>query len=847
MEISGLSSGEVNKRRSLGLSNEVIDSYNSTYLQIFVRNILSLINIVIFPLLVALAFFELYREILAFSTFLIINTIVSILDEVRIKKKIDKLKSEFQISATVIRDGNLLSIPVSEIVQGDFVKAKEGEGIISDGKIISERYLQLDESILTGESNYQRKEIGEKVLSGSYVVTGECIYEVESVGKNNYLNKLGSEAVKIKELKSPVQKAADRIILFLTFAAISSGLLNLYLSIRGGASYELAVLSLTTIVALIIPQTLIFLYTLTYTISISKLFSKGILVQKGGSIEEISNVDVICFDKTGTITDNKMKIKDAKFFNIDEKVFGTFYNSVAPQLVSVNETQRNINEFFSNLNRFQIKNFDQIPFTSKLKYSLVKGDYQGKTKVIVLGAFSVIEKVLENGLRSDLQQFIEEKENEGFRVLSAVYAEFDEGSFDINDPLSFKTSKASVFIIEETLNPGIKDILSRLNDQSIKIKIISGDSKRSVERICQKIGIDSSQIMDLSEDLSDEDFQEAILEKSVFTRAKPEDKLKIINALNEKGLKTAMVGDGINDVLGLKAASVSIAMESGAKITREVSDIVLLKNDYSKIPDIFFEGDNIIFNLKLSTKIFLVKSLFAFFVGIFFTLRSEVVPLHPASTLIFSFLGSSAPSYVLVFTRQKVKLVGTFFRDVFSTVVPSALIFAVLFISFYLFILKDNYDFLNANTALVLFVLSISIIYSLYLVWEAKKIRSIILSLFVYIILFGIGTYQTLLPFSSLDPFEFNIILISVMFLFGFIILFIFLRGLKRRSFLKDFFISIISFIWIPVVLIFPFREYYSVTRIPFELFVRVFILSLIGLVLLILFNKISRRIILNR
>src|SRR5690606_17589583 len=370
-EIKGLSHAEVLEKKSLGLSNEIIDSYNSTYPQIFIRNIFSLINIVLTPLLIALGYFELYKEIIAFSTFLIINTIVSIADEVSIKKKLDELKSEFQQNARVIREGTEHLIPVSEIVQGDFVKAREGEGIIADGTIVYENYFQVDESILTGESNYLRKENGEKVMSGSYVVTGECIYVVESIGKDNYLNRLGSEAVKVKEKKSPIQYAADKIILFLVISAILAGGLNLYFSVTNGATYEQAILSLTTIVALIIPQTLIFLFTLTFTISITKLYSKGILVQKGGSIEELSNVNVICFDKTGTITTNKMSVERIKYFNIKEETFGSFYNSIKSNLVGVNETQKLVNEKYKDFEKLEVQNFDQVPFTSKQKYSLV--------------------------------------------------------------------------------------------------------------------------------------------------------------------------------------------------------------------------------------------------------------------------------------------------------------------------------------------------------------------------------------------------------------------------------------------------------------------------------------------
>lgn len=846
MEIKGLTEKEVQQKKSLGLSNEVIDSYNSTYWQIVLRNVFSLINIVLFPLLIALGYLRLYSEIFAFSTFLIINTIVSIVDEVRIKRKLDNLKSEFQVTAKVIRDGQDLEIPVSEIVQGDYVIASEGDGIIADGEIIDENYLQVDESMLTGESNYLRRDKGERVLSGSYVVTGNCIYLVESVGKNNYLNKLGSEAVKLKEKRSPVQRAADRIVLFLTFSAIFAGAVNLAVVLNNGTSYEAAILSVTTIVALIIPQTLIFLFTLTYTISITKLYSKGILIQKGGSIEELANVNVICFDKTGTITTNKMVLREVKYFNLEEKTFGDFYNSIAKKLVSVNSTQKIVNNKFSKFEKFEISNFDQIPFTSKQKYSLVKAEKDGKTLVIALGAFSSLNSSIRSDMRDEIQKYMQSEESKGMRVLIGIYKEMNPSSFDLENPLGFESSEVVVFSIEETLNPGINEILDKLRAQDIAVKIISGDSKVSVTRICQKIGIDPEQIVDLSEnpDIVDEkSFVDAVVSKTVFTRAKPEDKLKIINILNHEGFKTAMVGDGINDVLGLKAASVSIAMESGAKIAREVSDIVLLKNDYQKIPDVFYEGDNIIFNLKLSTKIFLAKSISAILMSLFYTLRLEVMPLHPSSTLIFSFLGSSVPSYVVIFTRQKVENAEHFFRNVLSSALPTAAIFAGLFILLDQVFLAGKYDFVTINTALVIFFLGVSIIYSLYLVWEAKKVSSIFAQIGLFTILMLLGISQTILPINLNDPLYVNLFLLWVMAMGGVLLFYIFNKVLSPKRFIYRIGLLVPAFIWIPVVSVFPFQSYYHVTRIPLNLYGLIALFIVLGLALIVIFNTITKKL----
>ena len=278
--VEGLSSIEVQKRRKLGLSNQVIDSYTPSYFRIILRNIFSIINIVVVPLLVALVAFGLFREVFAFIVFVFINTIISAADEIRAKRTLDKLKSQFQITATVIRDSQKIEIPVNQIVKGDYIFVNEGENIVADGEIISANYLQIDESMLTGESNYLQKEPKDKVLSASFVVTGSCIYVAENVGKSNYLNKLGSEATKYKEKKSQLQKNGDKMILFLVIASILTSAITYASSVSLGENQVSSLLSLTTAISLIIPQTLIFLFTLTFTISIIRLYQKGVLIQK---------------------------------------------------------------------------------------------------------------------------------------------------------------------------------------------------------------------------------------------------------------------------------------------------------------------------------------------------------------------------------------------------------------------------------------------------------------------------------------------------------------------------------------------------------------------------------------
>lgn len=832
MKYTGLTTEEVKDKKNLGLVNTTIDTYNATYPQIFRRNIFNLVNIVLFPLLIVLGTFQLYVEILAFTTFLTINTIVSILDEVRAKRKLDRLKSQFQQTARVIRDGKESLLAVSEIVEGDYILGKEGEGIIADGTVLEENYLQIDESMLTGESNYIEKDPKDKVLSGSFIVTGNCIYVIEKVGKANYLNKLGAEAFRYKKKVSSLQEEGNKLITFLVIAGFFLAALNFLVTEGTGIEITTRILSLTAIIALIIPQTLIFLFTLTFTISITKLFNKGILIQKGGSIEELANIDTICFDKTGTLTTNKMHIIKTRAFNLDLKKFGEFYNSLQKQIISVNETQKIINEFFKKYPKVEISKFNQIPFTSKNKFSLATGYNNKEFTSIIFGALTILKESIAPEILDDVMNYVLKEEQAGNRVLVGIFTKTKSditNDFKIKKVLENKSSSVIVFTIEEELNPGIRELLKGFAEQGIDVKIISGDSKISVSRIATKIGFIGSDIIDLSENTYSE---EELAGKKIFTRAVPEDKLKIIQILKNQGRKIAMVGDGINDVLGLKAADVSIAMESGSKITREISDIVLLNNDYKKIPMIFFEGENIIFNLKLSTKMFLTKSFMAILLATFVSIFAKALPLHPSSTLIFSFLGSSAPSYLIIFTRQKIKNTQNFFREVLSSAIPTSIIFAALMIFLYHTFINAQKPAIEINTALVLFALVFSIFYSLYLVWEAKKLKNIFIALGAIVVLMTIGIYQTILPvfqskYSTLD----QIVLLLVMVLSGFVMYFFIKKLFNPKKTLTKILLFPVSFVHVILFAAFPVQTYYQVTNISISYYIQFILVALIGLV----------------
>ncbi len=520
--LNGLSLNEVKQKVGLGLSNTFIDTYSPTISKILLRNIFSVINIAVVPLLIFLGFFGLYMEVFAFGFFILINSATSIFDEIRIKNEIDKLKKQFQIKTIVIREGKKSLISVDKIVQDDLCYASEGDSIIADGLIIKSSYLQLDESVLTGESDYIKKDPDDKVFSGSFVVTGECYYKVTSIGKDNYSNSLANATTKFEKVKSPLQKNADKLIGLLIFLAVGLGIVNFLVTNNQGLIIQDRILSLTAITALIIPQTLIFLFTLTFSISISKLFKKGVLVQRGASIENLANTDIICFDKTGTITTNKMILKDTILFTINESDFGSVYNSLSDKIFGITKTQNLLNDKYSQFKKIDYTDFTQKPFTSKDKFSYISAKFGNEYKTIVLGSFENIQKLMPKDIQNEIKFTVESLESQGKRLLLGAYFSSAE---KIEDPFSNYSDKNiigfAIYVIEEELNSGIKEIIENLNQQKISIKIISGDSYNSVKSIASKVGINAERIVDLSDKFID--LSSIITHTDILTRAKPED------------------------------------------------------------------------------------------------------------------------------------------------------------------------------------------------------------------------------------------------------------------------------------------------------------------------------------
>lgn len=740
--IQGLTSEEVTIRSKAGLVNHAVESASPSYTWIAIRNAFNLINIFLLPLLIVLMYFQKYQDVFVMSTFAVINSIVGAWDEIRIKKRLDRIQVDYAKQVTAIRDGKPKRILATEIVIDDILKVNEAEGLPTDGEVIAASNLQVDESLLTGESNYISKEPGDKVIGGSFIVAGECYYRVSSVGKDSYVNKLGFQSKSFRKEKSQLQKIGDRLTVFFITASVVFGI-GAFLSARSqGLEISDSVIPLTTVVSLIIPQTLIFLFTFTFSISVVKLSQLGALVQRPSAVESLAKLDVLCFDKTGTITSGDMQVVNTKFWNIEPAQVAEMFNYIQQKAYGRNATFEVTARFFNTITtkELEVDEYTQSPFNSKTKLAINQLRSRDKYWQLVYGAPTSVMEYIDADLKDEVAQLVSESEADGNRHILGVVNQSEK---DLPADKQFTSKLIWLIALQEEINPGLTDTIAQFQRLGTELKIISGDSAQAIGRALNKLGVDVGKAIDLS--VEKVDLAKVASEYSIFARAKPEDKLVIIKALQAKGLQVGMVGDGVNDVLALKLSNLSMAMESGASIAQDVADIVLLGNNFNLVPKIIYEGDNVVANLKFMNLLFLNKTFHAVLFALICILLARVFPLLPTSILIYSFLATSLPSYVVAFLRRPVSTSKSFWADVLPSSVIGGLVGAM--VSFViLFRQEDLLGTAALNTAVMYGTFIFGLMFSLHQLYRNGYVQELTRAVLIFFVLSVIGIGASLVP-----------------------------------------------------------------------------------------------------
>lgn len=654
--IKGLTHEEVEEKIKQGKSNKVKIKTNESILKILRKNIFTYFNFIFLILTILLITSHSYRN-LTFLGIIITNILIGIIQQIRSKITLDKLSLLDKNKYIVIRDGKEEEIDSDNLIEGDFIILEAGKQIPADAEVVSGK-IYVNESLLTGEQNEIEKNINSNLMSGSFVISGRAVVKLTNVGDESFSAKIMKESKKIKETKSEMISAIDNIVKFAGIIIIPIGIL-LFIGSYGvnGCSYEESVNSMVSALLGMIPEGLYLLTTVALALSSMRLAQNKILLHDMKSIESLARVDVLCVDKTGTITNNTMKVLDIFDKNgnslIDKKedlkILARYINTIEDKNITIDA----IKEQLYGISTEKLSNIEKENFNSKNKFSFIKIDENVTYK---LGAPEIL-------LNKEYEELVNKRTKNGERLIAFVEVKNDE-----TIPILFISLKNEI-------RKNAKEIFGFFDNRNVQIRVISGDNPITVSSIAKQAGIKGyEKYIDCRELKNYADIQKAIKKYIVFGRVNPEQKRQIIKALKEQGLKVAMTGDGVNDILAMKEADCSIAIGSGSDAARGTAQVVLLDSDFGKMRNIVYEGRRNINNITRSASLFTYKNIFSLLLSIYSIIFAMQYPLEPNQVSLGSAFTIGIPAFLLTFEEnQKKQQNGNFMRKVFTNSLPAAI------------------------------------------------------------------------------------------------------------------------------------------------------------------------------
>ena len=655
MKHAGLTSQEVYKQTQAGNINYIPDTSDKTVKEIVRENIFTYFNAIFAAIAVLVIIAGSFRS-LTFLPVVIANTVIGIFQQLKAKKILDKLSLLDKSTYTVIRNGQAENCSSDVLVLGDLVLIKSGQQIPADG-YVEDGFALVNESLLTGEADEVEKRQGSELKSGSFVVAGSCYMTLTSVGENSYAAKLMSEAKKVHDKKSEMINDIESIIKIAGILIIPIGIFLFVQSIINGNSFSESIVSMVGAVIGMIPEGMYLLTTGALALSAIRLGKHHVLLHDMRSIETLARVDVLCVDKTGTITRNEMTVEEvfspADISNEDFNKYTNILNRYINTMDDTNLTMAALKEYFTGTDKLDA--VSTSAFSSRTKYSSVKT----KNHEYRLGAPEIL--LSEDDINAN-RLLLEQRTGCGQRVLAFVAIEDNKST-----PLVFIS-------LENEVRENSREIFNYFAEQGVDIKVISGDNPMTVSTVAQKAGIKHSEFyIDATTLSSKEDIFHAVKRYTVFGRVKPEQKKQIVEALQEQKLKVAMTGDGINDILAMKEADCSIAMGTGSDAAREASQVVLMDSDFSHLKEIVAEGRRDINNITRSSTLFLYKNMFSLFLAVFSIINSFTYPLQPSQVSLVSMFNIGIPSFFLALERNEAKQHGRFIVQTIIRALPAAI------------------------------------------------------------------------------------------------------------------------------------------------------------------------------
>jgi len=673
----GLTVLEVNERILSGKINKSVKSNIKTPWQIISGNLFSYFNLilaVIALLLISIGSYEnTWFVVIALS-----NTLIGIFQEFKARSIIKKLSLITDSKVTVVREGIEIEIPVEEVVIDDIFLLDAGKQIITDS-IVENGVLSVNEANLTGESHSIVKVIGDSLLSGSFVINGEAYVKATAVGKDNYIESLQAKVKTLSKPKSIILNSLKKLLKYIGIIIVPLGLLTFYNAFKS-SSYDYlsdfilnkellynAITKMAGSMVAMVPSGLFLLTTVTFATSVVKLAKNKTLVQELYSIETLARVDTLCLDKTGTITDGTMKVeKFEKIQNptsdIDEFNDSNIKNiisSMSKALNDKNQTAQALKDYFGQDSKLTVKSV--VSFDSQNKYSIV----EFKEGIFALGAPEMIFKTKYPKIKKQVENYAEQ----GKRVLLLAQI-----SSIKQEKIAGDVRPIAIIVIDDNIRDSAIHTIQQFNSASVNVKVISGDNAMTVSAIAKRASIiDADKYISL-DNVKDQDLEQIALNYNIFGRVKPHQKKLLIEHLQNHGRKVCMIGDGVNDVLALKQADVSVSLGSGTDASRNISHLVLLTDDFGALPKVVKQGRQIVSNLEKASVLYLVKTLYTILLTCILLFTTRIYPFEPVQMMIIETFMIGIPSFFIALEPNNRRFNGNFLKNVMKNVWPGALI-----------------------------------------------------------------------------------------------------------------------------------------------------------------------------
>lgn len=652
----GLTSAQVQAQRKAGKVNYIAQESDQTVKSIIKKNTLTYFNLIFAIIAVLLCIVGAFRD-LTFMIAVVFNSVLGIIQQLRSKKVLDQLTLISKTRVQAIRDGKPTAVPVDDLVLGDVVLLGEGQQIPADAVVMSGE-VAVNESLLTGEADEIEKKRGSELKSGSFIINGKCQARLTHVGADSYAAQLTAKAKEFKNKQSEMIRHIELIIRVAGIAIIPIGIMLLITDmVKNGKPFSESIVAMAGAVIGMIPQGLYLLVTVALALSAMRLARNEVLLHDMRSIETLARVDVLCVDKTGTITTNEMEVtevfappgmNEAQFYQYRDKT-AAYVNTITDSNITMAALRNHFGV------TAKMHSLNMLPFSSKNKYSQI----ETTSGIFRLGAPEILLSTAEF---ENCRAMIEERASKGFRVLAFV-------------EVTGGRCVPRVFVsIKNTIRKNATETFRYFKEQDVRIKVISGDNPMTVSKVALQAGIDGAEkYVDASTLTTPELVQEAATKYTVFGRVKPEQKKQLVDALKAKGLKVAMTGDGVNDILAMKQADCSIAMGSGSDAARQAAQVVLLDDDFSRMRNIVSEGRQIINNITRSATLFLYKNIFSMLLAIFAIGMAFSYPLQPQQVSLVSIFNIGIPAFLLALETNISRQEQNFLKKTMLTALPSSI------------------------------------------------------------------------------------------------------------------------------------------------------------------------------